>query len=65
MISAEELRQNYDRPPAVGLTLGKRTNAIYALLQQGLLDGHCIDGKWYVSKESVARYQQAGLPSQP
>lgn len=57
MAAPDDSKEKYERPPAVGLQLGVTTNAVYALLQKGLLKGVCENGKWYVEVASVRRYK--------
>ncbi|HEY4306551.1 MAG TPA: hypothetical protein VGM82_18895 [Gemmatimonadaceae bacterium] len=52
-------RQNpdgYVSVPAAGFQIGMNASSVYALVQTGELDGVYDQPRWYVEKQSIARY---------
>ena len=56
MHSGAPRQDEFERVPAVGLRIGKTSDAVYRLLQRGELDGRCEAGRWCVSRRSVEKY---------
>jgi hypothetical protein len=53
--------KTYMSVPAAGLALRCDSATIYRMCQRGQLDALCENGRWFVTRESVARADREGV----